>query len=252
MLTTIRFVLLTALRDRLFLGLLCAVIVTAFVSTTLGSTAFLEEAEMSISFAAGAIRLTLIVGLIVFVCFHIRSAFESREIDVMLSRPVSRLSLVVAYWLGFALVASLLLIPSVIVLAIVGVPDWHGFAVWVLSVWLELLLVVALALFAALALKSAVMGVIACFGFYGLSRMMAFFVMSSHSGMVAEQKLAPAKYLLWAVSTVLPRLDFFSKSEWLVYGMPQNQEAWAFVIQAIIFIPLLIFVSMADFKRRQF
>jgi hypothetical protein len=113
MLTNIRYILITALRDWFFLGLFCGVIFAALISATLGSTAFIEEKEMTISYAAGSCRLILMVGLIVFVCFHIRSAFDTKEVDVILSRPISRTNLVIAYWLGFAFVAFLLTIPVV-------------------------------------------------------------------------------------------------------------------------------------------
>src|SRR5471030_2906314 len=108
MLTNIRYILITALRDWLFIGLLACVLCAAAISATLGNTAFLETQEMTITFAAGSARVILMVGLIVFVCFHIRSAFDTKEIDVIMSRPISRSNLVIAYWLGFAFVALLL------------------------------------------------------------------------------------------------------------------------------------------------
>jgi hypothetical protein len=37
-----------------------------------------------------------------------------REIDVLLSRPISRTSLVMSYWLGFAMVATLLVVPTLV------------------------------------------------------------------------------------------------------------------------------------------
>src|SRR5271155_3737620 len=101
MLTNIRYILITALRDWLFIGLLAGILLATAVSATLGSTAFIEEKEMTVTFAAGAARLILMVGMIVFVCFHIRNAFDTKEIDVILSRPISRSNLVISYWLGF-------------------------------------------------------------------------------------------------------------------------------------------------------
>lgn len=252
MLTNIRYILITALRDWLFIGLLVGILCATAISATLGSTAFLEEKEMTLTFAAGSARLILMVGLIVFVCFHIRSAFDTKEIDVILSRPISRANLVVAYWLGFAFVALLLILPVVGILAALGVLNAAGFFGWAVSLLLETLLVVALALFSAFALRSAVTSVIACMGFYVLSRMMAFFIVTSQSSMVAEQKFLPLKWALQAISTLVPRLDFFAKSEWLVYGFTTSQDWVVFVVQAAIFMPLLLLASIVDFRRKQF
>jgi hypothetical protein len=69
MLTNIRYVLLTALRDWLFIGLFIGVLVATWISAVLGGTAFLEEQEMTITFASGAARVILMIGLIVFRLF---------------------------------------------------------------------------------------------------------------------------------------------------------------------------------------
>lgn len=252
MLTNIRYILLTALRDWLFIGLAVGILLAAAISATLGGTAFLEEREMTLTFASGSSRLILMIGLIVFVCFHIRHAFDTKEIDVILSRPISRASLVVAYWLGFALVSLLLVMPVAAVIGLIGPGDAGGYVGWCLSLALEGCLVVALALFSAFTLKSAVASVLACMGFYVLSRMMAFFVMTADSSVLHGQEYVLLKYALTAISVLVPRLDFFSKSEWLVYGFNTSQDWMVFAIQAAIFIPLLLLASIADFRRKQF
>lgn len=252
MLTNIRYILITALRDWLFIGLLGVILLATIISAVLGSTAFLENKEMTVTFAAASSRLILMTGLIVFVCFHIRNAFDTKEIDVILSRPISRFTLVIAYWLGFAFVGLLLAIPVIAIVALIGVGSWSGFAGWSISLILETSLVVGLALFSAFALKSAVTSVIACMGFYVLSRMMAFFIITAQSGVVGDAKFAVLKYALIAISTLVPRLDFFAKTEWLVYGFNSNQDWLIVLAQAAIFLPILLLASIADFRRKQF
>ncbi|MDX2113446.1 MAG: hypothetical protein SFW63_06925 [Alphaproteobacteria bacterium] len=250
--TNIRYILITALRDWLFIGLIVGVLVATAISATLGSTAFIEEKEMTMTFAAGSSRLMLMVGLIVFVCFHIRNAFDTKEIDVILSRPITRANLVIAYWLGFSLVALLLVVPIVGILAAIGPISWPGFIGWSVSLLMEAVLVVALALFSAFTLRSAVTSVLACMGFYVLSRMMAFFVFTVESPMFSELKFIAFKYTLIAISTIIPRLDFFAQSEWLSYGLPSSQSWQLFMAQVVIFVPLLLLATMADFRRKQF
>jgi len=251
MLTNIRYILITALRDWLFIGLLVSILFATAISATLGSTAFLEEKEMTITFASGASRLILMIGLIVFICFHIRSAFDTKEIDVILSRPISRSNLVISYWLGFALVALLLTVPVIAIVGLIGVGSWSGFIGWSLSLLLETFMVVALALFSAFTLRSAVTSVIACMGFYVLSRMMAFFVVTAQSGLGMD-KIGWMKYVLVAISSIVPRLDFFAKSQWLVYGFDSNQEWVTFIAQTAIFVPVLLLAAIIDFRRKQF
>lgn len=252
MLTNIRYILITALRDWLFIGLLIGILVATAISATLGSTAFIEEKETTLAFASSSARLILMTGLIVFVCFHIRNAFDTKEIDVILSRPISRSNLVISYWLGFSFVGLLLTIPVIAIIAFIGVGNFAGFVGWAASVLLEMGLVVALALFSAFTMRSAVTAVLGCMGFYVLSRMMAFFVYASNSGMFNDQKFIVLKWALQAISTLLPRLDFFAKSEWLVYGLLSSRDWQVYVAQAFIFVPLLLAATMIDFRRKQF
>lgn len=252
MLTNIRYILITALRDWLFIGLLLGILVATGISATLGSTAFIEEKEMTLTFASASARIILMAGLIVFVCFHIRNAFDTKEIDVILSRPISRSNLVISYWLGFSFVGLLLSIPVVAIIALIGIIDLGGFISWSASIVFEMGLVVALALFAAFTLRSAVTSVLGCMGFYVLSRMMAFFVFASNAGMFNNPKFIALKLSLQSISTIMPRLDFFGKSEWLVYGINSANDWQVFVVQVIIFVPLLLAATMIDFRKKQF
>ena len=50
MFSNIRYVLLTATRDRLFIGLLVGIALAAYISSVLGSTAMLETEQMTLAF----------------------------------------------------------------------------------------------------------------------------------------------------------------------------------------------------------
>ena len=252
MYTNIRYILLTAMRDWLFWVLLVGVLSAASIAGLLGSTAFLETQEMTITYAAGSSRVMLMLGLIVFVCFHIRNAFETKEIDVILSRPISRATLVVAYWLGFMLVAVILMLPIIVVIGLIGAPSMSGFVMWSISLIMEAGIVVSLALFSAFALRSAVTSVLGCMGLYVVSRMMVFFVMTAENPMFNNLQYIWLRFLLQGISSIVPRLDFFGKTEWLVYGLKTSTDWQVFGLQAAIFVPLLIVASILDFRRKQF
>lgn len=254
MLTNIKYILITAIRDRLFAGLFVGVIFATFVSSVMGGTAMLEPEQMTLTFTAAAARMILVVGLIVFTCFHVRNAFDTKEIDVLLSRPISRTNLVLSYWMGFATVALLLVMPTLAVIYWVGLLSQNGFIAWSVSFLVETWLVVAVSLFAAFTLKSAVSAVLASLGFYVLSRMMGFFVATSDGGVLFDQQEINIAFtwIMDIISIVIPRLDFFAKSNWLIYGVPSMDDVQLFLIQGTIFIPLLLVAAMIDFKRKQF
>lgn len=250
--TNIRYIMLTAMRDRLFAGMLTAIAVAALVSSLLGSTALIEKTEMSLALMSSSMRLIVMLGMMLFVCFQLRMAFENKEIDSILARPVSRSALVFSWWLGFVAVGALLTLPVILLLAITGVGNWAGFVGWSASLLMEMMLVVALALFAAFTLRSAVTAATGCMGVYLLSRMMAFFVMTAESATVSGSPVEILKYPLIAVSAIVPRLDMFTQSQWLLYGFESHGEWWRIMIQALIFVPLLLCAAIVDFRRREF
>ncbi len=254
MLTTIRYVILTALRDYLFLGLMLGVVLAAGLSAILGSTAMLEQVAMTLSFTTASTRVVLMLGLMIFVCFHIRHAFEQKEIDVLLSRPLSRFQIMLAYWLGFSLVAFLLVLASATVISFLPLLKPEGFLYWSLSLLLESWLVVALALFSAFTLRSAVVSVLGTLGLYTLGRMMGFFliVVDTKLQLVNMWVTTTVKSLLTGISLVFPRLDLFSQSEWMVYGVLRPEEVHMVLTQSIIYIPLLLAAATVDFLRKDF
>lgn len=252
--TNIRYILLTALRDWLFAGLLFGVALATFISAAMGDMAMVEPEHLRITYAGASTRLVLVVGLVVFICFHIRNAFDSKEIDVFLSRPISRPNLVLSYWLGFSVVAVLLTVPTIALLYFFGALDQKGFFIWAGSLLLEALLVVAVALFSAFTLKSAVSSVMASLGFYVLSRMMGFFIATVNSPILFRDKSLGelSRIAMEGMAIFVPRLDFFAKTEWLIYGVADQMDIWHFVVQGGIFIPLLLVATVLDFRRKQF
>lgn len=253
MFSNIRYVLLTATRDRLFLGLLVGIALAAYISSVLGSTAMLETEHMTLAFTAASSRVIIMIGVIVFIGFHMRNAFDAREIDVLLSRPISRTTLVLSYWVGFAAVATLLVLPTILLMGLLGTLNHTGFLLWSLSLLLESWLVVSIALFAALTIRSGVGSVLASLAIYTLSRMMGFFLATTTARVFEDAHVnIGTQWLMQGIALVVPRLDFYAKSSWLIYGAKSYEDLTLFLLQSVIFIPLLIAAAVIDFKRKQF
>lgn len=253
MIAIARYILLIALRDRLFLGMILGVIAVSYLSFVLGSTALAEESQTAITLAAGTSRFVIALGLMVFVCFHIHLAFDSREMDVQVARPISRTTLVLGYFAGFAVIALALCLPLIAVLALMQPVSWSGFAAYAISLYLEAVMAASFAMFAAFTLKSAVNAVMASCAFYVLSRLMGFFLIMLFNHAVFANKTLHivSSSAVDIASYAVPRLDFFAQSAWLHYGA-KSHEWLLFGAQSLIFIPLLICATMLDIRRKAF
>lgn len=250
MIATLRFVFLTALRDRLFAGLFTLVAIGFSLAIYLGDAALVEKGQTTVVYAGGAARTVLVLGLIVFQAFHIQRLYETREIEALLSRAISREMFIVAYWAGFALVAVILAAP---IIALVFLFQWstEGAAWWALSLILEVFIIMAFAMFAGITFEKAVPAVFGTLGFYVLARLMNFFLAISETT-VLEGVNVVAIPLTDFISMLLPRLDLFAQTRWLVYGPGETDSLLILVGQAALYIPLLLGAAMFDLRRKRF
>ncbi|NKB45866.1 MAG: hypothetical protein GKS03_16500 [Alphaproteobacteria bacterium] len=250
MIATLRFVLLTALRDRLFAGLFALVAVGFALAIYLGDAALVEKGQTTVVYAGGAARTILVLGLIVFQAFHIQRLYETREIEAVLSRAISRERFIVAYWAGFALVGVLLAAP-IVALVMLFQHSLAGAVWWASSLIFESFIVVAFAVFAGITLEKAVPAVFATVGFYVLGRLMSFF-MAISGGAALDGVNVIAVPLSELVALLVPRLDLFAQTRWLVYGPGPVDSMVVLVAQTVLYVTLLLFAAMFDLRRKRF
>ena len=68
--TLSKFIFLTGIRDKLFIGLLTIILVIFAVSNLIGFTALTEEAQMQLTYFAFLSRIVIICGMILFICAY--------------------------------------------------------------------------------------------------------------------------------------------------------------------------------------
>jgi ABC-type transport system involved in multi-copper enzyme maturation permease subunit len=252
--TTFRYLVLTALRDRVFGTLALLLLLVAMFAAFIGDGALVEEPAAKLAFAGAAVRDIYVLGILLFVCFHVRRSYDSREIDMMLSRPVSRAGFVLAYYGGFAGLALLLVPLAAIALFVAGKAPFAGLMLWLWSLALEGLIVVAISLFFSLLISSATAAAMAAIGFYIFGRLIGS-VLGVLTGAwlnIETQFARITGFIFKLVSTVMPRLDLFGQTSWLVYGVEGSLLDWAATLQTMIYVPLLLAMAIYDFERKQF
>jgi hypothetical protein len=159
-----------------------------------------------------------------------------------------------AYLLGFIIVSLLILLPLSALLFFIGA-NKAGLIYWFLSLFFESLIIITFSLLAALVLSSAVSAVLASLGFYIISRMMGFFVLTVKIPNSISDVSTINLFLestLKIISIAFPRLDLFAKSDWLIYGAANISDIYLIIVQSLVYIPLLIFMAFYDFSRKQF
>lgn len=242
------------MRDWLYVGLLAILIIAICISILLGSTALVEQNQMTITYIACASRMILVVGIILFSCFYMRRSFDNKEVEFILSKAISRWQFILSYLLGFITVALIILLPLILILFFFPT-NKLGLFYWAISLVFEMLIIITFSILAGLILRSAVSAILAALGFYIISRMMGFFVLTikfpeSISQLTTINNFL--QFLLKIISIAFPRLDLFSKSDWLIYGINNFSDIIIISVQSAIYVPLMIFMAFHDLNKKQF
>ncbi|PKU26515.1 hypothetical protein [Telmatospirillum siberiense] len=255
MLTTLRYVLITAIRDRLIAAFLVALVAGVGGATFLAASALAEKREFGLAFGGELTRMILVLGLITFISFHVRRMYETREIEAILARPISRTSFVLAYFGAYALIALLLSIVAPLLLMVAFSANGAGLMEWGVSLTLEGFIVVAIALFCAMSLESAGASVMAALGFYLLARSAAFLhaITVSHTASFDQALLNDVnRWVVEIIAAVMPRIDLFGQSRWLVYGPGGGWGLRELAVQTAIYLPLLLAATIRDLHVKRF
>ncbi|MGH1377618.1 MAG: hypothetical protein ACRBB3_02240 [Alphaproteobacteria bacterium] len=248
----IKYVLMAAIRDRLILSMLVIFFLGSSLALFLGDAAVIEKDQFTVIFAASGLRLISVFGLVLFVVFFVRRSFDGKDIEFLLSRPVGRLKIIFSYAFSFSLLALLMGISvGLCVYALAPHLFAQGHLLWVVSIIVENIIMVNVALFFAMYISSSASAAMVTSGSYILARMMGQLLGITDSSLVDSAGIY--SMALQFVSVIIPRLDLMGQSSWLIYGVEGSDIGLLYIIgQGLVFTSLVLAAASLDFVRRQF
>ena len=170
---------------------------------------------------------------------------------MLISKPINPFVFVLSLFLGYWLVSIFFVLGAVLLLFMES-HNYEGIIIWGVSVFFEIGILTAFALFVSVILKSPIISILASLAFYTTSRMIGFFLYFTER--TYSIKYSTVDYLthkfIYFVSAILPRLDNFSKSSWVISN--DFSLAELAIIQAVIFVPFILFMTVFDLKRKEF
>ncbi|MDE1151896.1 MAG: hypothetical protein PW788_05095 [Micavibrio sp.] len=241
------------------------------VSVFLGSATITEKESFALVFGASGLRFLGVLGTTLFCCFYVRRSFETKEVEFLLSRPLSRTTFLFSHATAFIALALSLAISIGLVVFFLGKPSMNGFVVWLASLGVEYSIIAVAALFFSMVVSSASGSALCTLGFYTLARMMGTILGISHQA-PSNAIFAVLNNIAEMISIFVPRLDLMGQTSWLVYGVAGSggigftEEAGNYAhmmvahlgilgfisLQGAVFIALLLAATAFDFIRREF
>jgi hypothetical protein len=129
---------------------------------------------------------------------------------------------------------------------------WPGVAAWAASLGLELIVIAGASLLCALTFQQLVASLAAVAAFYTLSRVMGAMLAIGASAVAPVDSMAFdwSNRILHGIAILLPRLDLFTRSQWLVDGAASAQDMGLVVAQAATTSALLLLAAQIDLTRK--
>lgn len=247
-----RYTALEALRTR-YVWLVLAIVGGGMaIAAFTGELAITETAQTQAAVTAAILRFAAVLLVMLFVTTSVQRDFSDKSVELMLSLPLPRSGYYLGKLAGYALVAAFTAVPLCCLLLFL-VPGTSGL-VWGMSLLLELLLVCAVSLLFAFAFGQVTAAISATLLFYLLGRGIAAIQLMAH-GPLADRSHTSQQLMTWlvdALSYLLPDLDRFTRSGWLVYPDSAGALLTPLAVQAGIYVLLISAVALFDLNRKNF
>lgn len=248
--TLASYLILEAFRTRFFTALLVLILIGFGFSLFVGQVAIVEKQAIQGGLLAAFLRLMVIYAVSLFVIISTVREFHDHAIYLWLSLPLPRSVYFLGRLSGFILIACLSVF--LISLTLLTYVPWLNLLFWSISLSCELLIMTAVSLLFALTLHQTVQAFSAVVGFYILARSINGLQLMVQSPLQMTNNFFDQliNQFVYFLAMLLPNLDRFTRSEWLLYPLPDSGILIEILIQTGIYLLLLISMSLFDLYRK--
>jgi ABC-type multidrug transport system permease subunit len=251
-LTISRFTIIESLRNRLLLLSFLVIGISFALVEFIGDLAITEHRVTQVAILAAFLRISAVVMVTLFVVSSTVRELQDKTLEMILAMPIHRGNYYLGKLIGYVLIALLVSIIFVVLLLLYA--DAEQVFIWMISLFLELILVVALSLVMLITFNQVPSALTAVFIIYGASRivtsifLMAKFPIVAHTSMAQKFMDSVIELMTW----LLPDLHRFTQTEWLTY----NTAEWGVLLplfgQTMVYLIFLSFIALFDFYRKNF
>ncbi len=247
-----RYTLLEARRTRLPLLLAAALALILALAFFIAELAVIESARLQTSFYAAGARLAAVFIVAAHVLGSITREFNDKGIDALLALDLPRSHYILGKLGGFLAIAAL--VALITGLPLMAQAPALAVAQWGAALVLELSVVAAFSLFCVIAFGQFIPAAALVLAFYLLARSLTTIQLISAHPLTGAGTLSHevGRWLVDALALVMPALDRWPQTAWLVDAAAPWPLFGGLLVQALLYVALLAGAAMVDFHRRNF
>ncbi len=250
--TISRFTIIESLRNRLLLLSFLVIGISFALVEFIGALAITEHRVTQVAILAAFLRMSAVVMVTLFVVSSTVRELHDKTLEMILAMPIRRGSYYLGKLIGYFYIAAL--IAAIFAALLLLYADAEQVAIWTISLFFELVLVVALSLVMLFTFNQVPSALTAVFIFYGASRivtsifLMAKYPIIAHTSTAQQFMDAIIELMTW----LLPDLHRFTQTEWLTYNTADWSTLLPLLGQTVIYLIFLSFIAIFDFYRKNF
>ena len=247
-----RYTVLEAVRTRL--PIVTAVTIALFFAASLfvREIAITDSGRFQTAFYAASVRFAMVFIAALHAISSVTREFQEKGLDMALALDLPRSHYVLGKLAGFLIVAVCLAIAAGVPL--IPLAGATAALQWSLSLALELAVVMALSLFCVVTFSSIMPAASFVVAFYLLARSLTAVRLISASPIAGAE--APshqmAHTLVEGLAFVVPALDQWTRTEWLVNSATAWSQLPSIAFEAVLFATIVTAAAAFDLQRRNF
>jgi ABC-type transport system involved in multi-copper enzyme maturation permease subunit len=218
----------------------------------IGDLAIAEHRVTQVAILAAFLRMSAVVIITLFVVSSTVRELQDKTLEMILAMPIRRGSYYLGKLIGYFYIAALVSVIFAVLLLLYADPE--QVVIWTISLFFELVLVVALSLVMLFTFNQVPSALTAVFIIYGASRIVTSIFLMSKFPIIAHTSAAQ-KFMdgiIEMLTWLLPDLHRYTQTEWLTYNTAEWSALLPLLGQTIIYLVFLSFIALFDFYRKNF
>ena len=243
-------VFLEAVRGRLLWLVVAILVIGLGLAEFIADVAITGSQQIVRGLLGSWLRASAVFVSALFVATSMVRDFNDKGTELILALPIPRavylFGRLAGYW--YVVLVTAMLCGALILLYV----PFEQALIWTLSLLCELTLIVALAVLCLLTLNHITLSMSAVMGFYLLARSMGAIQLIGQNPLldlssVSQQVIT---FLLTCLAYILPNLNQFTLSQWLIYESATAGDLIPIVLQSFVYVLLLCAASLFDLQRK--
>ena len=248
-LTIARYTLLEAWRNRLPWLLVAIALAALGLASFAGALALTETRQVQAALLGALLRLAAAFLVATFVVTSMLREAGDKGLELLLALPVPRAAWLLGKLAGFFALASMPALLFGMLTLLFAPPDQA--ALWSASLLCELWIVAAFSVLCMLTLQQALPALAAALAFYLLARSIGTLqLLGSGAALRHDSGQRALGAGIDALALLLPHLDAFTRTDWLVYHTGAASALLPIALQTLLYATLLGACALFDLYRK--